>query len=152
MVILLQKSANSRKKRYPIRPPLSPRQYCGQPHWLRNCGLKKVAELQSATLYSLLQVPLLFSPFSSAQDNLKNQPKIFLELYVSIEAKNLPEGDSSMRFFTSDFFHESTGFLIHTLNYFIWGWFAKKNRRWNVVLLSLKNPLNSKKHLAVKNI
>jgi hypothetical protein len=75
-------------------------QYCGLPNRLRSCGLKKVAELRlrtlksdfrnSATFSSLLLVPLLSSPFSSAHDGFKNQPKIFLELSVSLENKNLP--------------------------------------------------------------
>jgi hypothetical protein len=44
----------------------------------------------SATFRSVLPIPLLSSPFSSAQDGFKNQPKIFLELSVSLENKNLP--------------------------------------------------------------
>jgi hypothetical protein len=58
-------------------------QYCGKPIQLRNCGLKKVANcdcgtskfdfLNPAILCSLLPVPLLSSPFSSAQEGFKNQ-------------------------------------------------------------------------------
>ncbi len=44
----------------------------------------------SATLCSLLPNPLLSSTFSSSQDCFKNQPKIFLELSVSLEPINLP--------------------------------------------------------------
>jgi hypothetical protein len=33
---------------------------------------------------------LLSGTFSSAQDGFKNQPKIFLELSVYLETKNLP--------------------------------------------------------------
>jgi hypothetical protein len=36
----------------------------------------------------------------------KNQPKIFLELSISLEPKNLPYRDSCTSFFTSDFFQE----------------------------------------------
>jgi hypothetical protein len=71
------------------------------PH-LRNSAIlrttKSIAELRtkkplkfdfrnSATFRSLLLVLLLSSPFSSAQDGLKKQPKIFLELSVSPETK-----------------------------------------------------------------
>jgi hypothetical protein len=62
-------------------------QYCGQPNRLRtlkSCGSSKF------DFRILLPVPLLSSPFSSAQDGIKNQLKIFLELSVSLETKNLP--------------------------------------------------------------
>jgi hypothetical protein len=75
---------------------------------LRNCdcGPSKFDFRNSATLHSLLPVPLLSSPFSSAQNGLKNQPKIFLELSVSLETKNLP-----FTFYLQFFFlHELTGF------------------------------------------
>jgi hypothetical protein len=36
-----------------------------------------------------MPIPLLSSPFSSAQDGFKNQPKNFLELSASWETKNL---------------------------------------------------------------
>jgi hypothetical protein len=75
-------------------------QYCAQTNRLRSCGLKKVAELRlqafkidfrnSVTLCSLLPIPLLSSAFYSAQDDLKIQPKIFLELSVARENRNLP--------------------------------------------------------------
>jgi hypothetical protein len=78
----------------------APLQYCGQPNRLRSCGLKKLQNCDcgpskfdfrnSATINSLLPIPLLFSPFSSAQDGFKNQPRIFLELSISLETKNLP--------------------------------------------------------------
>ncbi len=51
--------------------------------------LKKFDFRNSATLCSLLPIPLLFGTFSSAQDGFKNQPNIFLELSVSLETKNL---------------------------------------------------------------
>jgi hypothetical protein len=35
-------------------------------------------------------IPLLSGTFFSAQDEFKNQRKIFLELSVSLETKNLP--------------------------------------------------------------
>ncbi len=46
----------------------------------------------SANLHSLLPVPLLSSPFSSAQDGFKNQPKIFVELSVLWKPKTCPKG------------------------------------------------------------
>jgi hypothetical protein len=69
----------------------------------RVVGLSKFDFRNSATLRSLLQIPL-FDTFSSAQDGCKNQPKIFLELSVSLETKNLPYRDSCKRFFPSNFF------------------------------------------------
>jgi hypothetical protein len=67
---------------------------CGVPDKkkLQNCDCRpsKFDFRNSATLSSLLPIPLLSSPFSSAQDGLKNQPKIFVELSVSLENKNLP--------------------------------------------------------------
>jgi hypothetical protein len=59
---------------------------------LRNCdcGPSKVDFRNSATLGSILQIPSLSGTFSSAQDGFKNQSKIFLDLSVSLEAKNLP--------------------------------------------------------------
>jgi hypothetical protein len=75
-------------------------QNCGQPNCSQSCGLKKVVDCNcrlskfdfrnSATLRSLLPVPPFSSPSSSAQDRFKNQPKIILELSVSLETKNLP--------------------------------------------------------------
>jgi hypothetical protein len=58
---------------------------------LRNCGCgpSKFDFRNSATFSSLLPVLLLSSSFSSAQDGFENQPKIFLELSVSLETKNL---------------------------------------------------------------
>jgi hypothetical protein len=53
-------------------------------------GPSKFDFYNSATLCSLLPIPLLSGTFSSAQDGFKNQPKIFLELYASLETKNLP--------------------------------------------------------------
>ncbi len=104
-----------------LAPPATP-QYCRQPNWLWNCRLKKLRNCDcglskfdfsnSATLSSLQAVPLLSSSFFSAQDGFKKQPKIFLELSVFVETKNLPKRDSSMRFFTSNFFHELTVLLI----------------------------------------
>jgi hypothetical protein len=51
----------------------------------KSCGIA-IADLQNLTS----AIPLLYSPISSAQDGFKNQPKIFLELSVSLENKNLP--------------------------------------------------------------
>jgi hypothetical protein len=61
---------------------------------------KKVSELRlwtfkigfrnSATLPSLLPIPLLSDTFFSVQDGFKNQSKIFIKLSVSLETKNLP--------------------------------------------------------------
>jgi hypothetical protein len=74
-------------------------QYCGQPNRLRNYGLKKLRncncgplkfDFPAIPLSSFLPIPLLSSPISSAQDAFKNQPKIFLELSVSMETKHLP--------------------------------------------------------------
>jgi hypothetical protein len=53
------------------------------------CGPSKFDFRNSATFSNLLPVPLLSSPFSSAQNSFKNQPKIFLELSVSLKTKNL---------------------------------------------------------------
>jgi hypothetical protein len=55
-----------------------------------DCGPSKFDFSNSTTFRSLLPLPLLFSPFFSAQDGFKNQPKIFLELFVSLETKILP--------------------------------------------------------------
>ncbi len=72
-------------------------QYCGQPNRLRSCGLKKLRNCDcgpsnfdfrnSAIIRSLLPILLLSGTFSSAQDGFKNQPKIFLELSVSLKIK-----------------------------------------------------------------
>jgi hypothetical protein len=58
---------------------------------LRNCdcGPSKFDFRNPGTLRSLLPIPLLSSPFSSAQDGLKISQKIFLKLSV-LENKNLP--------------------------------------------------------------
>jgi hypothetical protein len=87
---------------------------------LWSCGLKKVAELRlqtfkfdfrnSVTFRSLLPVRLLSRPFSSAQDGFKNQPKIFLEMSVFLETKNLLKGTETQDFLPPTFFHEFTGF------------------------------------------
>jgi hypothetical protein len=69
-----------------------------------DCGPTKFDYRNSATLCSLLPIPLLSGTFSSAQDGFKNQPTIFLELSVSLETQNLPYRDSCTRFYTSDFF------------------------------------------------
>jgi hypothetical protein len=58
----------------------------------KSCGTE-IADLQNltfATIRIVLPISLLSSPFSSAKDGFKNQPKIFLELSVSLENKNLP--------------------------------------------------------------
>jgi hypothetical protein len=58
----------------------------------KSCGTA-IADLQnliSATLCILLPVLLLTSSFIPAQDGFKNQPKIFLELSISMETKNVP--------------------------------------------------------------
>jgi hypothetical protein len=75
-------------------------QYCGQPNRLRNCRLKKLRNCNcgplkfdfrnSATLRRHWPVLLLSVPFSSAQDDFKKKPTIFLEPFVSMENKNLP--------------------------------------------------------------
>ncbi len=53
---------------------------------MRNCDFRtlKFDFRNFTTLRGLLPVPLLSSPFSSAQDGFKNQPKIFLELSVTL--------------------------------------------------------------------
>ncbi len=90
-------------------------QHGGQPYRLQSCRLKKVLELRlrtlktltSAILHRLLLIPLLSSPFSSAQDSFKNQPKIFLRLSVSLKNK---KGQLRDIFISNFFFHEWTGF------------------------------------------
>ncbi len=59
----------------------------------RNCdyGPLKFDFRNSTTLYRLRPISLLSSPFSSAQDGFKKQPKIFLESFVSVETKNALE-------------------------------------------------------------
>jgi hypothetical protein len=65
---------------------------------------KKVAELRLQTFKIWIpqlsavssQFPLLYSPFSSAQDALKINPKQFLQSSVSIKTKNLRLRDSSV--------------------------------------------------------
>jgi hypothetical protein len=44
---------------------------------LKSCGTSKFDFRNSATLCSLLPVPLLSSPFSTAQDGFKINPKFF---------------------------------------------------------------------------
>jgi hypothetical protein len=73
-------------------------------------GPSKFDFRNSATLCILLPVPLLSSPFSSAQDVFKNQPKIFLELPVSLETTTCLKETVAQDFLPSIFFHESTGF------------------------------------------
>jgi hypothetical protein len=56
-----------------------------------------------------------------------------------------------MRFLPSDFFHESTEFLIHSLNYFHMGMVHEKNRdRKSCANVPLKSSEYKKKHLGVK--
>jgi hypothetical protein len=64
---------------------LRTKKYCGT-------ALADLQKLTSAIpqLCSILPIPSLSGTFFSAQDGFKNQPKIFLELSVSLEAKNLP--------------------------------------------------------------
>jgi hypothetical protein len=50
--------------------------------------------------------PMLSSPFSSAQDGFKNQPKIFLELSVSLETKTCLKGMVPRDFLPPIFFHD----------------------------------------------
>ncbi len=96
-----------------------------------NCGPSKFDFRNSATLCSLLLIPLLSSPFSSAQGGCKNQPKIFFFFLMSVstETKNLPKGTVAWDIWPPIFFHESTGFLIHTLNHFHIGLIHEKKER-----------------------
>jgi hypothetical protein len=71
-----------------------------------DCGLSKFDFRNSTTLRSLLPIQLLSGTFSSAQGGFKNQPKIFLELSISMEPKNLPERDSCTRYLPPICLHE----------------------------------------------
>ncbi len=51
--------------------------------------LSTVSNIIKKTFHSVLPIPLRSSPFSLAQDGFKNQPTLFLELFVSLE-QNLP--------------------------------------------------------------
>ncbi len=74
-------------------------QYCGQPNWLRNCGLKKLRNCDcgpskldfrnSATLCRQGPVSLLSSPFYSAQDGFTKQPTIFFIIVCSYGKQKL---------------------------------------------------------------
>jgi hypothetical protein len=68
---------------------------------LLNCdsGPSKFDFRNSATFCSLQPVPLLSSPLSSAQNGFTNQPKIFLELSVSLETKTCLKGTVERDFF-----------------------------------------------------
>jgi hypothetical protein len=73
---------------------------------LRNCdcGPSNFDFRNSATIRSLLPILQLSGTFSSAQDGFKNQPKIFLELSVSLEIQKLALKGHLHEIFTSDFF------------------------------------------------
>jgi hypothetical protein len=95
---------------------------------LRNCRLKKVAELRMRTfkiwlpqtLSRLCPVSLLSSHFSSARDGFKKQPKIFLKLFVSMENKTCLKGTVARDFCPPIFFlNQQYGTLIHNLTFFL---------------------------------
>jgi hypothetical protein len=73
-----------------------------------SCGIA-IADLQNLTsaIPQLSTVSCQFRyvivPFASAQDGFKNQPKLFLELFVSLETKLALKGQLHEIFF-SDFF------------------------------------------------
>ncbi len=72
-----------------------------------------IADLQnltSATLCCLLPVPLLSSPFFSAQDGFKNQPKILRTVCFSGNQKFALKGQLPKIFSSYFIYHESTGF------------------------------------------
>ncbi len=70
-----------------------------------DCRPSKFDFRNSATFRSLLPVPLLSSPFSSAQDGFKNQRKIFLALSVSLETqKHALKGPQHEIFYLRFFF------------------------------------------------
>ncbi len=86
-------------------------QFKSAPPQLRNIADNQIDSRNSATIRSLLPILFLSGTFSSAQDGFKNQPKIFLELPVSLEIKNLPLRDSYTRFLPPIFFSWTlTGF------------------------------------------
>ncbi len=60
--------------------------------WNCDCGPSKFDCRNSATLCSLLPIPLLSSPFSSAQDGFKNQPKIFFNFLFLWKTKTCLKG------------------------------------------------------------
>jgi hypothetical protein len=102
-----------------------------------DCGSSKFDFRNSTTLSSFLPILLLSSPRTVLK--ILDLSKIFLELSVFMENKNLPEKDSSTRLLTSDFFHESTAFLIHTLNYFHIGMSTKKRCQKSHATVPLKS-------------
>jgi hypothetical protein len=68
----------------------------------KSCGIA-IADLQNLTS----AIPLRSSPFSSAQDGFKKQPKLFLELFVSLETKLALKGQLHEIFYLRFFFiHE----------------------------------------------
>jgi hypothetical protein len=71
-----------------------------------DCGPLNFDFRNSATICSLLPILPLSGTFSSAQDDVKNQPKIFLELSVSLEIKTCLKETVAQDFLPPIFFHE----------------------------------------------
>ncbi len=112
-----------------------------------NCGPSKFDFRNSATLCSLLLIPLLSSPFSSAQGGCKKSTKnIFSNVCLYGNQKLVLKGQLHDIFDLQFFFHES----IHTLNHFDIGLIHEKNRERNSCATVTLNAFNSKKHLPVK--
>ncbi len=130
----LRESLHNHKGGHPQFKSATP-QYCGQPNRLRNCGLKKVAELRLRTFKIWLpqfrnsqQFPAssaTFCPFSSAQDGLKKSPKIFFECLFLGKPKTCLKGTVARNCWS--FFHGSTGFLILYPKLFSYGNDSQKN-------------------------
>ncbi len=72
--------------------------------WNCDCRLSKFDFCNSATLRSLLPVPLLSSRFSAAQGSFKNQLKIFLDCLFLCKPKTCLKGTVAQDFLASVFF------------------------------------------------
>ncbi len=80
-----------------------------------DCGPSKFDFCNSATLHSLLTILLFSSPFSSAQDGFKKQPKIFLELSVSGNQKLTLKGPLNKIFYLRFFFMNQPDFMAKNM-------------------------------------
>ncbi len=114
--------------------------YCRQPNRLRSCGLKNVAELRLRTLKNLTSaipqlsvVPCQFQyfllPFPPLRMVLKFNQKYFLYYLFWWKLKIYLKETVAWEFWPPICFHDLTGFLIHTLNYFHMGLIHEKQQR-----------------------
>jgi hypothetical protein len=111
---------------------------------LRNCycGPTKFDSRNSATLRILLPVPLLSSPFSSAQDGFKINEKYFQNFLCLWKPKTCLKGTVARDFLSPIFFHESTencgsgALKLRTLSCGL-----QKNCDWGIAELRLRSNI-----------